>query len=235
VNNKPKILLVEDEVSHQLIISSALKKHFDVVVASNFDEAKIILYDNEFSLALLDIMLTQGTGYDVCEFIKSKQNMESMPIIFITSVQDVYAKVKGFELGADDYITKPCDPLELRARISSKIEKAQHHGNVIFGGLIFDIETQTVSYKNIDQTDFNVDLTPIEFKLLYYLVKHKGQSVKREDLLSNIWGDETHVLERSVDTNVASIRKKLGQHFSQMLKSVHSVGYKMVELEKKAA
>ncbi len=149
LQTQDKILLVEDEESHQLIILSALKKQYDINVVSNVNDALEELDKNNFSLIILDILLDRGTGYKICEYIKSQEQLKSVPIFFLTSKSDVQSKVKGFELGADDYITKPCNPLELRARIKAKLKKEEASKDVFYGGLKFDTETQEhgVGYK----------------------------------------------------------------------------------------
>lgn len=224
-----KILVVEDEISHQLIIKKALGEGFFVDVAGSVEEARLKLKAGQYDLFVLDIMLPDGEGYDVCTEIKMDSRYGHHPIIFLTSKEDINSKVLGFSLGADDYVVKPCNPIELKARVDSKLKKhravAAASSSMSFGDLQFEVERQSVLAKGPDGHPRGLDLTPLEFKLIYFLAKNADHALSRGQIISGVWGEQTNVLDRSVDTYVASLRKKLGS-LSGYIKSIHGVGYK---------
>ena len=227
----PKILIVEDDASQQLIISKALSANYQLSLVESFAKAmELIETVKDFELFILDIMLPDGDGFELCAQVRMQEPYDQTPVIFLSSKDEVKSKVLGFSLGADDYIVKPCDPMELRARVESKIKKNQVKNkslrNLTEGNLFFDLDRQNVYEKGEGGANNDkIDLTPLEFKLLYYLAKNKDIVFSRNQILEEVWGDQTHVLDRSVDTYVASLRKKLGPN-SHYIKSVHGVGYK---------
>tara|TARA_B100000749_G_scaffold84052_1_gene63897 strand:+ start:44543 stop:45259 length:717 start_codon:yes stop_codon:yes gene_type:complete len=226
-----KLLLVEDEKPHQLIIQKALGKFYDLTVAASVEEALQKLEAETYDLFILDIMLPDGDGYDLCTKIKMDDRFEHHPVMFLSSKEDVNAKVLGFSLGADDYVVKPCEPMELKARVDSKLKRQIAIGRAgeIYqkGGIYFELDRQSIYTQNGDGEKSWVELTPLEFKLMYYLAKHPDQVMSRGQILSSVWGNTTNVLDRSVDTYVAAVRKKLGPH-GKVIKSVHGVGYKFL-------
>ncbi|MCB0420069.1 MAG: response regulator transcription factor [Bdellovibrionales bacterium] len=222
---KPHLLVVEDEAAHRLIIEKALASHYTLTMASSFNEGLHVIKEGKFDGFLFDIMLGDGNGFDLLAEARKIKALRHKPIIFLTSRTEVSSKVLGFNLGADDYIVKPCNPEELRVRIDSKIKKfkdmAEHPVDIIYGPLLFNFEMQVVTD---NETGKKLDLTPLEFKLLYFLASHNEEAQTREEILEAVWGNSTNVSDRSVDTYVASLRKKLGEH-SKVIKSVHGVGY----------
>lgn len=227
--DKPRILIVEDEVSHQLLIQKALEGQFEICLASTYAEAKTLIERESFDLFLLDIMLDEHDGFELCAQIKAFEKHKMMPIIFLSSRAEVTSKVLGFTLGADDYIVKPCDPMELRARIVSKLkrnqemEKQERHLEV--GDLLFHVDQQKIEVKPGAGEESPFELTPLEFKLMYYLARHQDHVLSRNQILDNVWGQSTNVLDRTVDTYIAALRKKLGVR-AKYIRSVHGVGYR---------
>lgn len=225
-----RILVVEDEKSHQLIIKKALDHQYDIDFASSYGEglAKINSQKN-YDLVLLDVLLPDGDGFELCAQMKMKERYSNTAVIFLSSKEEVKSKVLGFSLGADDYIVKPCDPLELRARVDSRIKKnkdlKQGANSLIEGDLYFELDKQMVSVKDGQGPSSSVDLTPLEFRLLYYLAKNKDIVMSRNQILEGVWGQGTHVLDRSVDTYIASLRRKLKLR-GTYIRSIHGVGYK---------
>ena len=225
----PKILVVEDEKAHRLIIQKTLGSQYDLVFASNYSEGKNLIQSGEiFDLILLDIMLDESDGFELCAQIKSSDHLRFQPIIFLSAKSEVSSKVLGFTLGADDYIVKPCDPMELRARIAAKIKRTKEiesrDQNLVVADLVFDLERQVLELKGQEGVEL-CELTPMEFKLMYYLARHKEHVLSRDQILDNVWGQATNVLDRTVDTFIATLRKKLGERGSY-IKSVHGVGYR---------
>lgn len=222
-----KILLVEDEVTHQMIIKKALDPNWEVEVSGSYEEAKARLAEDSFDLFLLDIMLGDGLGYDLIDEIKGTGQHKNTPIVFLTSNENVEMKVKCFSLGADDYVVKPCDPRELRARIQAKLQKTESQGvatDYKASGFTFKLGEQQAFYEFNEQS-VHMDLTPIEYRLLFVLVRQGDRPLSRDAILKMVWGD-AHVQSRSVDTYVAALRKKL-KEFGLNIKSVHGVGYKI--------
>lgn len=222
------VLLVEDESSHQLVISKALKGFYNYEVASSYKEALSKLENGTYDLFLLDVMLGDGLGFDLIEAIRSQKKFKNSAIIFLTSLDDVSSKVRGFSLGADDYVTKPCDPRELRARMDSKLSKTPESPvarEYRVGNIIFSFENQK-AYVDQNGAAKELDLTPIEYKLLYFFARHNNEALGRDRILNHVWGENTHVMVRSVDTYVAALRKKV-KELGVIIKSVHGVGYRL--------
>ncbi len=223
-----RLLLVEDEPAHQLVISKALRGFYQYEVVSSYQEALQKLADESFDLFLLDVMLGDGLGFDLVEAIRSHNKHKKSSIVFLTSLDDVNSKIKGFSLGADDYVIKPCDPRELRARLDSKLMKAPDSPvakEYRVGGLVFSFENQSV-FVDDGGVLSELNLTPIEYKLLYFFARHQGEALNREQILNQVWGKNTHVMARSVDTYVAALRKKV-KGLGVIIKSVHGVGYRL--------
>lgn len=226
---KPHLLVVEDEAAHRLIVEKALGEHYKLTMASSYHEGLKVVQSGTFDGFIFDIMLGDGNGFDLLSETRRVKALRHKPVIFLTSRAEVSSKVLGFNLGADDYIVKPCNPEELRVRIDSKIKKfkemAEHPVDVTHGPLVFNFEMQSVALSQPDEQNTVFDLTPLEFKLLYYLASHEGEALSRDKILNGVWGDTTNVSDRSVDTYVASLRRKLGENYSQLIRSVHGVGY----------
>lgn len=235
----PKVLLVEDEESHRLVIGKALHGHCDLEMAKSFAEGISKLEKSRYSLFILDIMLGDGDGFDLCSRIRKIEKYSRTPVIFLSAKSEVSNKVLGFSLGADDYIVKPCDPSELRARVEAKLRwtrvESENSRVLRQGPFTFFLDMQRLDI-NREGKEASINLTPLEFKLLYYLASHKDHIISREQILDGVWGKSTNVLDRSVDTYVASLRRKMGD-YKRCLRSVHGVGYKfsLDELAQKRA
>jgi two-component system phosphate regulon response regulator PhoB len=227
------VLVVEDEKSHQLIIQKSLTGFYDFVIASSAAEARNHLRNGHFDVFLLDIMLGDGTGFEVLNEIRAYENFRVTPVLFLTVREDIKSKLLGFSLGGDDYIIKPAEPLELRARIDAKLRKLNEVKSqasqplMHLGELVLDPERQAVWVNEQDGKNTAFDLTPLEFRLLLYMGRNANEPLTREKILAHVWGDSTHVLNRSVDSYVAALRRKLGT-FGKCIKSVHGVGYRFV-------
>lgn len=226
--SQPRVLIVEDDSAQQLLLIKALGASFELVIASSFQEGLDSIQNDVFDLYILDIMLDESDGFALCAAIRADDRLDGRPVIFLTSKPEIESKVKGFELGADDYLVKPVDPMELRARVDSKIRRSQEvevrDSVEVVGGLILHLDLHSVEWE--DQFGRQrVELTPLEFKLFYLLARHDGVAFTREDILTQVWGNATHVLNRSVDTYVTLIRKKLGPK-GKWLRAVRGVGYR---------
>ena len=170
-------------------------------------------------------MLPDGSGLDLCKKFKSNSKTESIPIIILTAKDDEVDRVVGFELGADDYVTKPFSVRELILRIKAVLKRGQTKKEVVeverqFGDLSMDIESHEV-YVNNDE----IDLTALEFRLLRHLVDRRGRVQSRDQLLSDVWGYSAEITTRTVDTHIKRLREKLGP-MGKYVQTIRGVGYK---------
>jgi two-component system phosphate regulon response regulator PhoB len=222
-----RILLVEDSAEIQILVAAAFKRKYDLVSATTLKEAESLMSLTPFDLVLLDITLPDGDGYQFCTLLQNDRATKDIPIIFLTARDDVSDKILGFSLGADDYIVKPFDPAQLRARIDSKIRslmnKRQSGEIITHGNLQIDVLSRQVRISQNDETK-TLELTPIEYKLLLSFVRHADQVMTRNTLLSSIWGDELHISDRSIDAHVSKLRRKLSPH-ADYIQPVYGSGY----------
>jgi two-component system phosphate regulon response regulator PhoB len=170
-------------------------------------------------------MLPDGSGLDLCREIKSDKEKLSTPIIILTAKDDEVDKVVGFELGADDYVTKPFSVRELILRIKAVLKRGERKQENLevqrqFGELIIDVDSHEVFVNNE-----SVTLTALEFKLLRQLVDRRGRVQSRDQLLSDVWGYSADVTTRTVDTHIKRLREKLGS-MGKYVQTIRGVGYK---------
>ncbi len=227
-----KILLVEDSKEIFPMVNQALATISELTWAKSINEAKECLESTKFELILLDINLPDGSGIDLCYKIQSSD--PSTPIFFLTANKDLSQKVLGFSAGADDYITKPFEPLELKVRVESKLKKIDQLNESLLNLKWKEIEIaqskQEVSINSNDNTYEKIELTALEYKILTYLAEKPQHVFPRDQMLNDIWGENVYVYSRSVDTHVSKLRKKL-KHVSHIIESVHGVGYKFIPTE----
>jgi DNA-binding response OmpR family regulator len=226
----PRILLVEDCRETAILVRGVVGRTHEIDVAVSAAEARARLGTTAFDLVILDVMLPDGDGYHLCSWIRQNEQTRSssnVPIIFLSGKGEVSDKVLGLSLGADDYVVKPFEPMELRARIESKLNAGVRGrgGADVFrkGAIEFNLLFQKATLQAGGQTR-DLNLTPNEFRLLCYLAKNEGQVFSRERLLETIWG-KTHVLDRTVDAHVYSLRRKLDDQ-AYCIESIHSEGYR---------
>ncbi|MGK5089431.1 response regulator transcription factor [Bdellovibrionota bacterium FG-2] len=227
-----QILVVEDALDIQKTVQGTLREH-TIVLAGSLADAKTRLKGTHFDLMLLDVTLPDGDGFEF--FSKLDEfTAERVPVVFLTSKTDVTDKVLGFSMGADDYITKPFEPLELKARVESHLrrteESRQKETVITLGGLTVDLRSQRATMKTGNK-DVSMDLTPVEFRLLLFFCKRVDQVISREQVLAAVWGHEIHVSDRVVDTHVSHLRKKL-LGGSCAVEPVYGMGYRFVMNER---
>lgn len=232
----PKILLIEDAPEFQRMVTAVFNGTAKVVVCSNLADARKTLQVNSFDLILLDVTLPDGNGFEFCNTIRVSEATREVPVIFLTAKSELENRLMGFRIGADDYVVKPFNPLELRARVEARLKRraaGQETTEIIRkGGLVIHLGSQQVTIR-VDQREIELDLTPIEFKLLHFLVKNDGQTYTRQDLIQKVWGGDVHVLTRTVDTHMSKLRRKLtGSGFT--ITSVHGVGYRFTTSTRKS-
>jgi len=221
-----KILIIEDEPDIRKNLEYNLSREgYSVLTAASIAEAEQLIYSNNLSLILLDLMLPDGSGLDLCKKMKSDPNVQNLPIIILTAKDDEVDKVVGFELGADDYVTKPFSVRELILRIKAVLKRGENKKDIVeidrqFGDLKIDIDSHEVF---VDGE--LVNLTALEFKLLIQLVDRRGRVQSREQLLADVWGYSSEVTTRTVDTHIKRLREKLGT-MGKYVQTIRGVGYK---------
>lgn len=225
------IIVVEDDHGVALGISYALKQDgWDVTTASSVVEARKIFNEANFNIAILDIGLPDGTGFDLCKEWREKSDI---PILFLTARDMEQDKVTGLELGGDDYVTKPFGVKELCARIRalyrrSSSVKATPEQKILYRDIIIDLEKRKV-YKNNE----NIDLTHTEFEILKYLIRTPNKVFTREELIEKIWDIHFFGGAKTIDVHIRNLRKKLGDNYSSegYIETVRGSGYKWREDE----
>lgn len=227
MENKPKILIVDDEENICELVRLYIEKEgFDAIIANDGQEAVAKFNEEKPDLILLDIMLPIKDGWQVCREIRAQSKV---PIIMLTAKGETFDKVLGLELGADDYVVKPFEPKELIARIravlrrsADSVDEKADEDELSFDGLKINQSTYEVY---ID--DKKVEMPPKEFELLYFLAKNTNKVFTRDQLLDEIWGYEFFGDSRTVDVHIKRIREKLeGENRTWALKTVWGVGYK---------
>ena len=224
-----RILLVEDEPSLVLTLSDRLMSEGYVVEtagdgATGFRRAM----EGAFDLLILDVMLPRKNGFDVCRDLR-QQGLQ-MPILMLTAKGQVVDKVVGLKLGADDYLTKPFDMMELMARVESLLRRARTPIAPAAGAYAFGEVRVDFRRAEVTRGDVEVELSALEFKLLEHFIEHRGELLSRNRLLDEVWGYEATPFTRTVDVHVASLRQKLEARPGkpQFILTVHGQGYKFV-------
>ncbi|WP_372655938.1 response regulator transcription factor [Halobacteriovorax sp.] len=226
------ILLVEDSKEIYRMVEQALKGPLlQIDWATTISEAETLVSKNSYEIILLDIELPDGSGLELCS--KIQLDSPEQPIFFLTSHDDLSEKVLGFSAGADDYITKPFNPLELKARVEAKLKKLEiskkSADHLRWNEIEINMSSQEV--RILEEGKFqDTELTALEFKILTYFANRKGEVIDRDSMLNDIWGEDIHVYSRSVDTHVSKLRKKLGS-VSNIIESIHGAGYKFSPTE----
>ncbi len=223
-----KVLLVEDEEGLIITLSDRLESEgFDVTVARNGEEGMQIVTDERFELIILDVMLPKKNGFDVCRDLR-KDGIET-PILMLTAKGEVIDKVLGLKLGADDYLTKPFEIMELLARIEALLRRSPinskngSNNTFQFGEIEIDFKRAEV-FKG----ESVVDLSAMEFKLLHFLIENRGNVHSRDELLDAVWGYDAMPSTRTVDVHIAWLRQKLEQNpkHPKFIHTIHGLGYK---------
>lgn len=205
-----KVLLVEDAKDMQMIVDSAIGKNCDLTCVGSLGEAQRVLANENFSLVLLDVNLPDGDGFQFCENLRKDPKNVSLPIIFLTGQSATERKVFGFSLGADDYVTKPIDPVEFTARVMGRLKRQKQLQITLASGIVRADLHQLKGFIKTAAEERDLNLTPIELKLLAHFIRHEETILSREDLLVAVWGNSVHVSAHTLDTHISSLRKKMG-------------------------
>jgi two-component system phosphate regulon response regulator PhoB len=224
---KRKVLLVEDDSDVLDLLSNTFRKtgEFDVVTARDGAEGLRLARSEHLDVVLLDLMLPGMTGFEVCRTLKTNVATKFLPIIILTAKADEFDRINGFELGADDYVTKPFSPREVLLRARAVMRRGQLPPNddvsIKVGPIVLDQSRRFASLNNKA-----LRLTTTEFKLLTALIERRGRVLTRDRLLNDVWGYENSFNTRTVDTHVRRLREKLGS-FSAQIETVRGFGYRL--------
>lgn len=226
-----RILVIEDSLTTQALIQSCLDDLSEVVCVSSLNEAERQLRQGPFDLLLLDVVLPDGDGFEFCERLRDRAEYAHLPLIFLTGKTQLDDRVRGLRLGGDDYIGKPFEPDELRARVEARLRRRSGDSLPSLKGFRVDLDGQAVYFQDsAGGTEKNLELTRIEFKLLLIFMRHLDRFFSRAELLKKAWGDNTHVSDHTVDTHISSLRKKIAACPYQ-IKSVVKRGYRLEPLD----
>ena len=220
--DRTRILVVDDESRMRKLVKDFLvNSNFDVVEASDGREALDIFFsDQDISLIILDVMMPKMDGWQVCREIR---NYSRVPIIMLTAKSDERDELQGFELGVDEYISKPFSPKILVARVEAVLRRVGQSGNgdvLECNGIMIDKAAHVVT---IDGK--NIELSYKEFELLTYFVDNKGIALSREKILNHVWNYDYFGDARTIDTHVKKLRAKMGEK-GEMIKTIWGMGYK---------
>ena len=221
-----KILVVDDELDIiELLTYNLEKEGYEVKTATTGKEAVEKAKKASPDLILMDIMMPEMDGVEACRIIRDTPELASTFIIFLTARSEEYSEVAAFDIGADDYITKPIKPRALMSRIAALFRReskksSEHNDAIKIGKFTIDKSSYTLHIE-----DEQVSLPKKEFELLYFLAESPQKVFSREELLQNIWGSDVYVLARTVDVHIRRVREKIGNNY---IKTVKGVGYKFV-------
>jgi len=226
---KKKVLVVDDEKDIVDILKYNLEREneFEVFTAKDGREA-LELAESIPDLIVLDIMMPELNGFEVCKQLKSNPATSKIPIIFLTAKENEIDEILGLEIGADDYISKPISPRKVLARIKSVIRRtsgdyekpSRLEDNVKFKNLEVDSSSHSVKINERE-----IFFPKKEFQLLHFLLSNRGKVYSREILLNQIWGENIYVVDRTVDVHVAKVREKLGE-YSEYIETIKGLGYR---------
>lgn len=219
-----RILIVEDEPSIALALEDDLRREgYDVDLVTDGDAACRQGAKSRYDLILLDVMLPKRDGFEVCRHLRSEG--VKAPILMLTARGQESEKVIGLELGADDYVTKPYGPRELRARIKALLRRGAEAPKAVYSFGEFELDTGRCELRSGGTV---VDLKPLEYRLLAFFLRRAGRALTRQQILDEVWGRGTHTTDRVVDNQVTNLRKKIEPEPDnpRYLVSIRGVGYR---------
>jgi DNA-binding response OmpR family regulator len=229
MNRDAKILLIEDSKDHQTIITETLSQ-YSVQIAASAEDATRELLMAPYDLILLDIGLPGKSGLSLLSDIQSHSSTSSIPVICITGRSGITDKVTAFSLGADDYLQKPFDLMELKARVDSKLMKARRVKDstriIRVGNLKMDLNSHQVLILHQSGEEQEILLTQTEFKLLILFSKNPSTLFTRQQILREVWGNSVKVSDRVIDVHLCSLRKKINEAEVRIV-PVTGQGYKL--------
>lgn len=219
------VMVVEDEEAISMLLSYNLEKEgYDVITVANGLNAVSEIEKSMPSVIILDWMLPEISGVDICKLIRSKPDIKNIPIIMLTAKSQEEDKIKGLSAGADDYVTKPFSVPELMARVKTNMRRAplfEEKEKIIS----FEDITMDLVERKVKRGDNYLHLSPTEFRLLRMLLKEPGKVFSREVLLKSVWGENIYVESRTVDVHIRRLRKSLNKFGPDYIRTVRANGY----------
>jgi DNA-binding response OmpR family regulator len=230
MSNTPHILVIEDDHDIRELITLQLElKNYQVSAAANGMEALNLINNNDYDLFLIDRMLPDSNGIAICEKLRASEKNQITPIILLTALSEPEDIIKGLDSGADDYITKPFDINILHARVRAQLRRLkpqeESKDQLQFEGLSIDLPKCKVKVE-----DKEINLTHTEYQILITLAQSPGIVHSRRSLIEKILGDDIHVTNRTIDTHIAGLRKKLNDK-STLIETIRGIGYRMQDTE----
>lgn len=214
-----KLLIVDDEEKiREMIGKFASHEGHEVTLACDGKQALKLFEQQDFDVVILDVMMPELNGYDT---LKQMKQIKDVPCIFLTALGQEYDRVYGFDLGAEDYVTKPFSPKELMMRIKVILRRENKaNSKIIIDGLVLDEDAHTVTVDGV-----RVDMANKEYELLLYLLKNIGNALTRQSIISKVWGYEYDSDDRTLDTHMKLLRKDLGE-YGKYITTIRGVGYR---------
>lgn len=229
MDSMKKILVLEDDRIQIDLVNAVLREDYSLIFANRIEDADTMLMNHSFDMFMIDLSLPDGNGLNFCTKIRNDKSYQKIPIFIISSNTDVYTKIASLELGADDYITKPVHPIELKTKIKNKFKRLNDEAG---SSNFYKIDKFNIDYEkrrlHVDLKDGStkeIELTNKEFDLFALLAKNEGRVFSRQDLIDKAWSKNINITDRVVDTHVASIRKKISP-YSDYISSEYGIGYK---------
>ena len=218
------VLVIEDEADMMNLLRYNLSKaDFGVLTARDGLTGLELARKNRPDVIILDLLLPQMDGYAVCKAIRNNPATVALPIVILTAKAEPGERIKGLEIGADDYVTKPFNLRELILRVQALLRRSRHNTKIdVLEAGVFQVDRNNF---DIRLEGKRLDLTPIEFKLLATLIERRGRIQSRETLLNDVWGFQNPMDTRTVDTHIRRLREKLGRH-AACLQTVRGEGYR---------
>jgi two-component system phosphate regulon response regulator PhoB len=222
---RPRVLVVEDEAALVTLLRYNLEKAgFEVAVATAGEEALLLIAEAPPDLVLLDWMLPEVSGLEICRRLRRNKETRSLPVIMLTARGEEADRVRGLNWGADDYITKPFSPTELVARVQAVLRRARpalDAESLQYADIVMD----TASHR-VTRDGKTIELRPAEYRLLQFLLEHPGRVFSRDQLLDLVWRDDATIDPRTVDVHVRRLRKALNADGgTDIIRTVRSAGY----------
>lgn len=223
------ILVLDDEKEIADLVELYLRnENYNVYKFYDSTSALKCIKENKLDMAILDVMLPDTDGFTICNKIRENYNY---PIIMLTAKVDDLSKIQGLSIGADDYVTKPFNPLELVARVKSNLRRYHNYNNDKDENNIIEILGLTINKQNHKCTLYNeeIDLTPTEFSILWYLCENRGKVISSEELFANVWGETYLDCNNTVMVHIKRLRQKLHEKPKnpKIIKTIWGVGYEV--------
>lgn len=224
-----QILCIEDNNEMGLMLEGTLGKDYSFTLAQDIQQAKNLLETKkDFDLVTLDLGLPDGDGLKFLEDLNHHPQWKKIPVFILTADSQISKKVKAFSIGAEDYLVKPIDPVELKARVQGKFVRTEKKSDtqdlIKIGNVLINVAKQKVMLNEEDPVE--LDLTSLELRLLITFAKSNGAVLSRHFLLDEIWGENMHVSDRTVDTHVGHLRKKIARS-NVTIQTVVGEGYRI--------